>query len=499
MSGGNTLRTRENRRNKYRFDNENIIPTNIMYDPRVIRGSTHKFQPKYNKQNKKKISQQPYINTKKRKTFTGKNIKNRNNNNNDRIKTPSPVKGRTHIDIQTDNYLENIYVETPTNIIGIQTDSFIDRPPTPYYIPKPNGITIGTQINDGDLFNFDNEIEPLLNVLINKIIKQSLEEYIDEFELNQYKELQFKYQQQKLIEINKCQRLEQEFKRKNEEKLRRIKQQQIYMEQQRLNKIKIDAQNFANKFIFDLENNVFNELNKKGAFYDEVRKEIKDTYMIKLIKNVIKKVNKQNIVYMILNDIINKSVNDIINNCRNSNQKINDEIKLKKDNELKYIKLCELLNEKKREFIVMIKEQRNDTDLTKIIAGFMNIDIGNDINTDNDDEKVPENIAKNREYMVSIIERINNAEEPLYKIVDVLLEGITDINDKIKAIDGFREGYNVKLKKKELCKYLKEITDENDFKECVIALMNIEAFVEVCWVMWCFCVYLFCLNVYYFA
>jgi hypothetical protein len=40
----------------------------------------------------------------------------------------------------------------------------MDRPPTPLFMPSKSGVDVFTQIEGGDLFDFDAEVEPILEV-----------------------------------------------------------------------------------------------------------------------------------------------------------------------------------------------------------------------------------------------------------------------------------------------------------------------------------------------
>jgi hypothetical protein len=73
-------------------------------------------------------------------------------------RTPEPVEGRKHTDIQTDAYLEELTDTVPEADNGTQTDAFLDRPPTPLFVPQKAGLDATTQIADGDLFDFDFEV-----------------------------------------------------------------------------------------------------------------------------------------------------------------------------------------------------------------------------------------------------------------------------------------------------------------------------------------------------
>lgn len=69
-------------------------------------------------------------------------------------RTPEAVDGRRHIDIQTDVYLEELTDTVPESDNGTQTDAFLDRPPTPLFVPQKTGLDAATQIANGELGHF---------------------------------------------------------------------------------------------------------------------------------------------------------------------------------------------------------------------------------------------------------------------------------------------------------------------------------------------------------
>lgn len=101
-----------------------------------------------------------------------------------RVRTPEPVAGRKHIDVQTDLYLEELSDKLPEAIAQTQTDAFIDRAPSPLYIPQKSGLDAATQILDGELFDFDLEVQPMLDVIVGKTLEQALMEVMEEDELH---------------------------------------------------------------------------------------------------------------------------------------------------------------------------------------------------------------------------------------------------------------------------------------------------------------------------
>jgi len=69
--------------------------------------------------------------------------------------------------------------------VKIQTDEFQPKPATPPYVPKKTGIDKITQIEDYDLFSYDREVQPILNVLLTKTVEQAFLEVEEETELEE--------------------------------------------------------------------------------------------------------------------------------------------------------------------------------------------------------------------------------------------------------------------------------------------------------------------------
>lgn len=164
------------------------VPLTLMSDPRVVRGITHTLAKKISKskddtlhstahhklsrtklQDEVERSSQPYYNYTVKKFST------------------------TEIDV-TDYLIERNDYPTRTREIDIQTNAFepIIRPPTPEwrqyegsYVPRKTGVDKATQVEDvRDLFNFDLEVVPILDIIVSKTLKQALFEVQSEEELH---------------------------------------------------------------------------------------------------------------------------------------------------------------------------------------------------------------------------------------------------------------------------------------------------------------------------
>jgi len=189
-----------------------------------------------------------------------------------------PVEGRKHIDVQTDNYLEELTDRRPEVDEETQTDAYMDRPPLPLFIPTKAGMDKATQV-EGDLFDFDLEVQPILEVLVGKTLEQSMQEVLEEEELSAIRRRQEDFEQARNAELAEVQRLEAEARRKFEEKERRVTQESERIVQESEVEEKVAARAFAKEYLTDLHENVFGGLVDDGHFYDPLVKEVEDVFM----------------------------------------------------------------------------------------------------------------------------------------------------------------------------------------------------------------------------
>ncbi|VDP73929.1 unnamed protein product [Echinostoma caproni] len=104
---------------------------------------------------------------------------------------------RSSVHVQTGLFLEELTEEIEQDDFGTQTDYFLDRPPTPQFVPAKTGVDVATQIYDNDLFDFNLEVQQILEVLVGKTMEQALLEVMEEEEL-----ADLRWQQEVLQEIH---------------------------------------------------------------------------------------------------------------------------------------------------------------------------------------------------------------------------------------------------------------------------------------------------------
>uniref|UniRef100_A0A182JSY8 Radial spoke head protein 3 n=1 Tax=Anopheles christyi TaxID=43041 RepID=A0A182JSY8_9DIPT len=146
------------------------------------------------------------------------------------IGTPPPVRGRRHETVQTEKYLEELFLHPPELDAGCQTDLFLHRPASPPYIPAKTGCDASTEILDGELFDFDTEVQPIIEVLVSRTLEQALVEVLHEEEIAEMKQQQQTILALREAELAELRRLEQEERKRQAERDRRFLQDKIALD-----------------------------------------------------------------------------------------------------------------------------------------------------------------------------------------------------------------------------------------------------------------------------
>lgn len=263
-----------------------------MFDRRVVRGNTYS-------KNQEPVARQ----SKSKRRSSGQKVDTRVRPN-----TPPAVGGRSHMTVQTETYLEELTDKVPEVDEGTQTDAYMDRPAAPMFIPQNTGLDAGTQIEDGDLFDFDFEVEPILEVLVGKTLEMGMMEVLEEEELNEIRQHQENFEQARNAELAEVQRLEAEARRKNDEKRRRIAEEKVRMVAKAEMEEKVAARSFAKHYLADLHSNVFEDLMDAGHFYDPRHREVADQFMPFLMQNACAQVEQitlaRNLTSMLIAEVV---------------------------------------------------------------------------------------------------------------------------------------------------------------------------------------------------
>lgn len=272
------------KRPKYRTDEADALAlgSNIMYDRRVVRGNTYGAQvvtqnasrelDRLRAENERAMKRE----VARRRLETGA-----------RPTTPPAVSGRQHMDTMTDTYLEELSDRAVEVDANTQTEAALDRPPSPLFVAAKSGADVGCQVDTDEIFDFDAECAPLLEVLVGKTLQTAMLEVMEEEELAAIRRRQDQFEEERNSELLEVQRLEAEAARKFAEKKRRLAQEQLRKKLQANLKEKVAARSFAKHYLAEMNASVFGQLEAEGAFYDPVKVEVEETFLPWLLDGVV--------------------------------------------------------------------------------------------------------------------------------------------------------------------------------------------------------------------
>jgi hypothetical protein len=183
-----------------------------MSDPRVIRGNTHSLARKISKARSDDIKEKKVV----------KVLEQRANQDEEPANTPFysfVTKPFAEEDVDIMKYLvEREDVVVPTKDCPTQVDEFKPLPAPSQYIPRKTGVDKFTQVEDqSELFVFDREVAPMLDVIVRKTLEQAIVEVEQEFELNMLQKEVARYEEIMSNESNWMKDQENAIKRKQEE------------------------------------------------------------------------------------------------------------------------------------------------------------------------------------------------------------------------------------------------------------------------------------------
>eukprot|EP00397_Hematodinium_sp_SG-2012_P022218 GEMP01023006.1.p1 GENE.GEMP01023006.1~~GEMP01023006.1.p1 ORF type:complete len:461 (+),score=148.13 GEMP01023006.1:42-1385(+) len=247
-------------RQKYRDDEvAGGQQVNIMNDRRVVRGNTYASTM---------APPEDALEIQKHREAQSQRLR-RANQRKDQPGTPEPTVGRKHMDIQTDTYLEELTGRTVAFDAETMTDFLLDRPPSPLFMPAKVGADVDTQIEEGDLFDFDREAEVVLQILVGKTLEISMMEVLEEEEIAAMRRHQVEYErirEQELLEVNRIEAQEQrradEFERRKTQAVNREA-----LRKQTLNKIA--SRQVALTYLSSLKKRAIESMADSGAVVSE--------------------------------------------------------------------------------------------------------------------------------------------------------------------------------------------------------------------------------------
>jgi hypothetical protein len=171
-----------------------------------------------------------------------------------------------------------------------QTDEFIPRPFVEY-IPAKTGVDIETQVEITDLpllFRFDEEVKPLLEILVTKTIEQAVFEIEREEELLSIYHQTVAYQNEQQTERDTIRMMELQFAQDQILKAKEIQERAVVVEAQQVLDRKAASYMFATQICCSMDEDIITELlsrewrplvtSQAEAFLVEVYTQVKIQY-----------------------------------------------------------------------------------------------------------------------------------------------------------------------------------------------------------------------------
>ncbi|CAD8139716.1 unnamed protein product [Paramecium octaurelia] len=188
--------------------------------------------------------------------------------------------------------------EQQKNTLSTQTDKLQKKPEDPPYIPKKTGIDAATQVEDYELFDFDREVTPILNVICTKTLEQASLEIEQEEEFMAMARFKEAFENRRVNEKNKQQVTVEREKQLIEQKTEVLKK--YSQKQERMQKVifKAQAHAIAQAYLKPLQGQIMQQVITSGFYPNEFMNQLQTKFMDYLVgktqEEVIKLVDLNN-------------------------------------------------------------------------------------------------------------------------------------------------------------------------------------------------------------
>ena len=210
--------------------------------------------------------------------------------------------------------IKEILPDPVTFEMEVQTQDYIDLPQIPLFKPEKRGEDAGTQIEKGELFDFDEEVEPIINVLTFKTLEEARMEVLEEEEIKEMKRQMQDFEKVRNRELEIVQKLECQTIRKEEEKIRRNEERATRMEMSKIYQKKLISCVFAKNYLKNLKNFALKDLEQNGV----LRKKEENEYHTKIVPAIKvgceKLLEEENEVLFGLDNLLENNYHDSVRN-----------------------------------------------------------------------------------------------------------------------------------------------------------------------------------------
>lgn len=158
-------------------------------------------------------------------------------------------------------------------------ETFIERPPTPIMIEEEPGKNVETQVGEFDLFNFDQEVRPMVIVIVQHTLLRAIAEVHQEVEAENIAKHKDEFEVQRNTILAELQRYEAKAQRIFDERKAREEQRREVKKRIRQINREASAKGFSEFYANDIVLQAIDLLEADGFFYDEIEREVRNEFL----------------------------------------------------------------------------------------------------------------------------------------------------------------------------------------------------------------------------
>ena len=274
-----------------------------------------------------RVEQSPYLisleqkNPKNNKKKAKKKEINSYISNKDKLFIPKPE--RVHQGI---NIFRNLIEEEKKIVmvdLGIQSDEieYDEIENEKKFLPQKLGKDEATQIMDGDLFDFDKDVQPLLTVVVGKTLEQSMIELEQEQEIENLKQAKLMYSKKRNDDSKRIKNLEEKEiqKKYNNDAKKEIRKQT--RETRKKTQKQLISRFISKTYLRDLVKNSYQDLIYRCQFRDYSNATVKDKTNFIIVSGS----KKLHTAFTNMNSFIKDSISNKLKAIENSHIKAVDD------------------------------------------------------------------------------------------------------------------------------------------------------------------------------
>lgn len=215
--------------------------------------------------------------------------------------------GLSDAPVQTDPQEGEIEIIKNESSIAIQTDPYRDLPVLHRKPPAVRSKGVRTEVQGTDLFDFNEEVKPFVQTLVQKALETAYMEVREEEELAMMNKYLRAFEQQANTEAAAIARLEAEEQQKFDAKEKLLKERLAIEQAQLALREKVLARGFAEYFSWDIAEDVIAHLDSHGYFYDETEREIEEQFLPWLTQSVLERINQKTLAENISEEVLREA------------------------------------------------------------------------------------------------------------------------------------------------------------------------------------------------